>query len=249
MRTIRTGIVLSGLDNPAKVIVVTSTLPGEGKSTIALNLGAALGQMEKTLVIGADLRRPSMAQRCNLAPNPGLSNFVAGTATLEDSIQYLDALKIHVMPAGLIPPNPLEMISSKKFTEALATLREQFDRIVIDSSPVQPVSDGLVLASYADSVIYVVKSDATYATHARKGIRRVVGFNEPLTGIVLNQFDAKKAGRYHYGSKYYEYRDYYQSADRLEAHDRPPPPLAPRNRQPPDWKNLSSSVKSSWSKA
>jgi len=212
IRTIRTGVVLSGLDDPAKIIVVTSTVPGEGKSTIALNLGSALGQMENTLVIGADLRRPSIAKKCGLAPNHhGLSHFVSGTAELEDCIEHLPELHMHVMPAGVIPPNPLEMISSKRFVDALAALRQRFDRIVIDSAPVQAVSDALILASYADSVIYVVKADATSATQAQKGIASIVASNEPLTGIVLNHFDAKKASSYYYGSKYYQYGDYYQS--------------------------------------
>ncbi|MEH6593688.1 MAG: polysaccharide biosynthesis tyrosine autokinase [Halioglobus sp.] len=211
VRTVRTGVVLSSLDNPAKIIVVTSTLPGEGKSTTAINLGSALGKMEKTLVIGGDLRRPSLAQKCGLAPNhQGLSHFVSGAAKLEDCIEQLDELNISVMPAGVIPPNPLEMISSKKFVSALQFLKERFDRIVIDSAPVQAVSDALILASYADSVIYVVKADSTSATQAEKGIASMVASNEPVTGVVLNQFDANKASKY-YGSKYYQYDNYYQS--------------------------------------
>jgi capsular exopolysaccharide synthesis family protein len=211
LRTVRTGVVLSSLDNPAKVILVTSTIPGEGKSTVALNLGAALAQMENTLVIGADLRRPSLAKKCDLTPNhPGLTHFVAGTAKLEDCIEHLPELNLYVMPAGIIPPNPLEMISSKKFVQALKFLRERFDRIVIDSAPVQAVSDALMLASNADSVIYVVKADSTSATQAQKGIASVVASNEPLTGVVLNMFDAKKARGYS-GYKYHQYNDYYES--------------------------------------
>jgi capsular exopolysaccharide synthesis family protein len=209
VRSIRTGVVLSSLDDPAKVIVVTSTVPGEGKSTTVLNLGAALAQMESTLVIGADLRRPSLARKCQLEPNHrGLSHFVSGSAALEDCIEKVDALGIYVMPAGIVPPNPLEMISSRKFAHALEKLRDRFDRIVIDSAPVQAVSDALILASCADSVIYVVKADATSATQAQKGIASVIASNEPLTGVVLNQFDARKAGKY-YGEKYYEYGEYY----------------------------------------
>jgi len=113
-----------------------------------------------------------------------------------------------VMPAGIIPPNPLEMISSKKFVQALQSLNERFDRIVIDSAPVQAVSDALVLASYADSVIYVVKADSTPATHVQKGIDRIVASNEPLTGVVLNQFYARGTGE-----KYQQYDEYYQSAE------------------------------------
>lgn len=211
LRTIRTGVVLSGLDDPAKTIVVTSTVPGEGKSTIALNLGSALGQMEKTLVIGADLRRPSLAKLCQLTPNhPGLSHFVSGAAELDACVEYLDELKIFVMPAGVIPPNPLEMLGAKKFIEGLEVLKQRFDRIVIDTPPLHPVSDALVLASYADSVIYVVKADSTSATQVKKSMASILASNEPLTGVVLNQFDITKASKY-YGSKYYKYGDYYQS--------------------------------------
>ena len=215
LRTVRTGVVLSSLDKPAKIIVVTSTVPGEGKSTVALNLGAALAQMENTLVIGADLRRPSLANKCQLTPNhPGLTHFVAGTAKLEDCIEHLPELNLYVMPAGIIPPNPLEIISSKKFVQALKFLRERFDRIVIDSAPVQAVSDALILASNADSVIYVVKADATSATQAQKGIAGIVASNEPFTGVVLNMFDPKKAHGY-FGYKYYNYHNYYGPTETL----------------------------------
>jgi succinoglycan biosynthesis transport protein ExoP len=167
--------------------------------------------MENTLVIGADLRRPSLAKKCGLAPNHrGLSQFVSGTAELEECIEHLPEMNLHVMPAGVIPVNPLEMISSKRFVDALASLRERFDRIVIDSAPVQVVSDALILASYADSVIYVVKADSTSASQAQKCIASIVASNEPLTGVVLNHFDVKKASAY-YGNKYNQYGDYYQS--------------------------------------
>ncbi len=135
---------------------------------------------------------------------------MSGTAELEECIEHLPEMNLHVMPAGVISTNPLEMISSKRFVDALAGLRERFDRIVIDSAPVQMVSDALILASYADSVIYVVKADATSASQAQKCIASIVASNEPLTGVVLNHFDAKKANVY-YGNQYNEYGDYHQS--------------------------------------
>lgn len=212
VRTIRTGVVLSGLDKPAKIIVVTSSIPGEGKSTLALNLAAAFAQMERTLVIGADLRRPSLARRCNLsAKHPGLSNYVAGSATLEECISPWGDSQLSVMPAGIIPSNPLEMLSSHKFRDALELLKTQFARIVIDSAPVAAVSDALMLASYADALIFVVKADSTAATLAKKSIAQLEGANELLTGVVLNHFDPKKSTKY-YSSYNYRYNDSYYSA-------------------------------------
>lgn len=214
VRTIRTGVVLSGLDKPAKIIVVTSSIPGEGKSTLALNLAAAFAQMEKTLVIGADLRRPSLARRCGLpAKHPGLSNYVAGSATLEECISQWGDSQLSVMPAGIIPSNPLEMLSSHRFRDALEMLKSQFSRIVIDSAPVAAVSDALMLASYADALIFVVKSDSTTATMAKKSISQLEGANELLTGVVLNHFDPKKSTKYYSAYNYRYSESYYNTSD------------------------------------
>lgn len=225
IRTVRTGLRLSSLDNPAKIVVITSTLAGEGKSTLSLNLSAALGQMEKTLLIGADLRRPTLASRLDLAPShKGLSHFVAGSAELEECIEHLEDKGFWVMPSGIIPPNPLEMLSSARFTQALDELRERFDRIVIDSAPMQPVSDALVLSSYADALIYLVRADKTPATLVRKSLQVLADANIHLTGVVLNHFDASRAHRYYsYGYKGYGYKSGYYSGYHDYAADSPYP--------------------------
>ena len=148
VRTIRTGIVLSALDNPHKVIAVTSTMPGEGKTSVALSMALALGQMEKVLLIGADMRRPAFHKALGMDKNAvGLSNFVAGTAKLEECIQRHEGGGIDVIGSGTIPPNPLELLSSKRFAKALAALEEKYDRIVIDTAPSQSVSDAMVSIS------------------------------------------------------------------------------------------------------
>lgn len=208
IRTIRTGLILSGLDKPHQITVVTSSVPSEGKSTTSISLAASLGQMEKTLLIDADMRRPTLAKVCKFAPNtPGLSNFVAGTSELKECIHKFEDAGVDVMTAGVIPSNPLELISAKRFVQALEFLKEHYDRIVIDSAPMQAVSDALVLASYADALVYVVKADATPHTVARNSIQRLLNSNAPVTGVVLNQFDARKAPKY--GGDYYYYGGYY----------------------------------------
>lgn len=216
IRTIRTGVVLSGLDNPHKVVVVTSTIPGEGKTTVSMNLALALGQLEKVLLIDADMRRASIAQQLGFAKDtPGLSNLVAGTAKASECIHPVEGTSVHVLPAGIIPPNPLELLSSHRFAELLDKLSEAYDRIVIDTAPTQAVSNALVLSTQASAVVYVVKADSTPYPLAQTGVKRLRQVNAPLVGAVLNQVDIKKAGRYgkygRYGYDRYYHYDYYGS--------------------------------------
>lgn len=209
VRTIRTALVLSGIDKSRKITVVTSSVPGEGKSTVALNLARALGQLEKVLLIDADMRRPSLTRVSDLPRNAvGLSNWVVGSAKVSEIIYRMDEWSIDIMPSGLIPHNPLELLSSKRFEAALEKLKSHYDRIIIDSAPVFAVSDALVLASHADTVIYTVRAHST-ATHlAAKGISKFREINIPLF-TVLNQVDVRKSGRY----EFQYYRNYGYSSE------------------------------------
>jgi capsular exopolysaccharide synthesis family protein len=207
VRTVRTGVVLSGLDASHQVVVVTSSVPGEGKTTTSVNLALAMGQMEKVLLIDADMRRPTIAKTLGIpGSSPGLSNLVAGTAEAEQCIHHHEEGNIDILTAGLIPPNPLELLSSRRFRDVLAQLAEKYDRIVIDSAPTLAVSDALVLATQANAVIYVVKSDSTAFHSARNGIQKLQRVKAPLTGVVLNQVNLSKASKY---GSYYGYYDYY----------------------------------------
>ncbi|MDX8406507.1 MAG: polysaccharide biosynthesis tyrosine autokinase, partial [Mariprofundus sp.] len=208
IRTIRTGLVLSGLDNPHKVILVTSSVPGEGKTTVSVNLAVAMAQMEKTLLIGADLRRPSLTRACHLSPGlPGLSEVVAGATEFKDCIQVDQMTGLDILPGGLIPPNPLELLSSERFVTVLALLEKYYDRIVIDSPPVHAVSDSLVLSKYAKAVVYVVEADKTHEQIVQNGLKRLLQHNAPIAGIVLNKVDVDKAQKY--GYEYGGYYDHY----------------------------------------
>ena len=206
IRTIRTSVVLAGIDHEHKVLVVTSSVPGEGKSCVASNLAIALGHMEKVLLIDADLRRPTLAKSFGFpVGTPGLANLIGHTARLEECIKTLDG--IDVIGAGTVPPNPLELLSSPRFAKAIEVLKAKYDRIIIDSPPTQAVSDALVLAAHADSLIYVIKSDATHIPLVEKGIGQLLQNNAPIKGIVLNKVDIKKAQKY--GYSYGGYYDYY----------------------------------------
>ena len=206
IRTIRTGVVLSAIDHPHKVMVVTSSIPGEGKSTVSVNLAFALGQMERVLLIDADLRRPTLAKSFEFpVGTPGLANLIAGNAKLEECIKTVDG--IDMICAGTVPPNPLELLSSQRFAKAIEALKGRYDRIIIDSPPTQAVSDAIVLSTLADSLIYVIKSESTQIPLVEKGVGQLLQNNAPVKGIVLNQVDIKKAQKY--GYSYGGYYDYY----------------------------------------
>lgn len=212
IRTIRTSVVLSAMDEPHKILVVTSSVPGEGKSTVAANLAFALGQMEKVLLIDADMRRPTLAKNFGFAiGTPGLANLIAGTAKLEECIKEVDG--VDVLSAGAVPPNPLELLSSERFGKVIEFLRNKYDRVIIDSPPTQAVSDAMVLGTLANALIYVVRSEHTAKPLVVKGVGQLLQSNAPVTGIVLNQVDIKKAQKngYSYGG-YYDYYGYSESS-------------------------------------
>lgn len=207
VRSIRTGIVLSGIDNPHQVLLVTSSVPAEGKSALSISLACALGQLERVLLIDADMRRPSLAKSFQFpAGTPGLANLLAGTATEQECIRQVNG--IDVLCAGSVPPNPLELLSSPRFAALLNDLKDRYQRIIFDSAPTQVVSDALHLSTYVDFVIYVSKWAATPIPLVEKGIGQLLQNKAPVKGIVLNQMDfdqAKGDGQSYDG--YYEYHD------------------------------------------
>ncbi|OIO72651.1 MAG: hypothetical protein CO186_05560 [Zetaproteobacteria bacterium CG_4_9_14_3_um_filter_49_83] len=206
IRTIRTGIMLSAIDNPHKVILVTSSLPGEGKSTVAANLAIAMGKMEKVLLIDADMRRPVIKKQIGLdLTDDGLSELVAGTAEHHSVIQHNEEFGIDIIHAGTIPPNPLELLSSKRFATVLDSFKEEYDRIIIDSTPVQYVSDALVLSQYVSGVVYVIHSDSTSEHMAIRCLKRLNEVNVPIIGVVLNMVDMKNSTKHGYGGYYERY--------------------------------------------
>ena len=199
IRTIRTSVMMSALDSAKKVIVVTSSVPSEGKTTVCFNLACALAQVNKSvLLVDGDMRRPKIGRLVGREKGaPGLSNMVSGVAPISDCIIKHEQGGFHVLTAGFIPPNPLELISSAKFADVLDKLKEVFDVVLIDSPPVGLVSDALVLTQVANEVIYVVKADSTPYQLARSGIKRLAMVNAPVLGVVLNQLDLERAEKYY----------------------------------------------------
>jgi len=206
IRSIRTAVMLSSIDDPHKVLLVTSSIPGEGKTSVATNLALALGQVRKVCLIDADMRRPSVAKVLGVdASTKGLSHLVSGSDPAERCIHFNQELGIHVIPSGVVPPNPLELLSSVRFAEAMKSLEENFDVVIIDSPPIQMVSDPLLLSQFAHSVIYVVKADSTPYQVVLGGISRLQQANAHILGVVINQIDRERADRYYGYGKYSSY--------------------------------------------
>jgi capsular exopolysaccharide synthesis family protein len=206
IRTARTGVLLSSLDLPRKIILVTSSVPGEGKTTVAINLAMAHAQTKSTLLIDCDLRRSRVAKSLGLDPmQKGLTNLVAGTAPKSECMTLVKDTALMVMPVGDIPPNPLELLLSQRFRDALRMLSEHFEVIVIDSPPVELVSDALVLAPQVTCVAYVVRAMRTPVPLVRKNMTQLQRAGANILGVILNQLDFKASRRYHgeYGAEGY----------------------------------------------
>lgn len=198
IRTARTGVLLSAIDAPKRMLLVTSSLPGEGKTTFSINLAVAHSQTKRTLLIDADMRRPTVTKGLGLPPGAkGLSNLVSGTSTLAECIHTIEGSHLSILPAGTIPPNPLELLLSQKFKDALQQLSGYFDIVIIDSPPVELVSDALVIGGMTTGVLYVVKAMDTPYQLARKGLQRLRRANAQILGVVLNQLDFAKAEKYY----------------------------------------------------
>jgi len=208
IRTIRTSSTVSDLESHNQVIMVTSSVPSEGKSTVASNLAFSMSKLENVVLIEADMRRPGLGRALGIRSR-GLSELLEGDAYLEDCMR-IDAIgKLDIIPAGKIPDTHLELLASPEFAELIDLLKGRYDRIIIDLAPVQAVSDAIVVGKYADSAIYVIKADSTPLPVVRRGLDRLqeVGIN--VSGAVISQVDLARISSYG-GDYYYQgYYDYY----------------------------------------
>lgn len=211
IRTARTGVMLSNLDAERQTLLITSTLPGEGKTTVSINLALAHAQSKRTLLIDADMRRSQVSRALGLPrSSKGLTNLVAGTATVEECAQAVEGSRLMVMGVGDMPPNPLELLLSNRFKEVLTELGDHYEMVIIDSPPVELVSEALVLAPLVTSVTLVVKAMSTPAPLVRKSLLRLQRAGGRMLGVIVNQLDFAHSQKYYgeYGSATYSYGTY-----------------------------------------
>jgi capsular exopolysaccharide synthesis family protein len=209
LRTLRSSIHMSDVDQPPKVIQVTSARPSEGKTTIAVSLAiSAASAGLKVALVDADLRHPASSSFFKLEKESGLVDFLTGAATAEKVLRFYKELKITIIPAGSRSLNPPDVLGSERMKAFISQLKETFDYVVLDTPPVGPVVDALVLAKLADKTIFVVQWASTPRELVETSIQRVSTLKR-VAGVVfnfVNQDRAKKyGGEYLYGKSYEKY--------------------------------------------
>lgn len=201
-RTLRTNIQYSSFDKEYKVIMVTSSEPEEGKSTTAGNLALCLAQGEKKVIlVDCDLRKPSLHKKFRVSNLAGLSDVIIGKEDLVTAIHRYNK-NLVILTSGKIPPNPSEMLSSKAMTALIDKLKENFDYIIIDTPPVQAVTDSQILSTKADGTLLVVKAEKTKKDSVENAIELLKKVNANIIGTVLNGVDnSRNKYYYYYGEK------------------------------------------------
>lgn len=195
-KALRTNILFMAVDRKLQVILVTSSLPGEGKSRTAANLAVALGQQgHRTVVIDADFRRPAQHRLFGIVRNVGLANLILQDGEMAAGPPEAVA-NVTVIPAGPTPPNPSELLGSGRMQAIIAELRADFAYVIIDSPPVLPVTDASILATLADGCLLVVESRKTAAPAIRRAVASLANVNARLLGAVLNKVKGPEDGYY-----------------------------------------------------
>jgi len=219
-RALRTSILLSQADHPPQVILVTSALPREGKTTAAANLAVTLAQLgDRTVLVDADLRKPGIGRLLNLGSGKyaGLSSYLAGVSSLElVSVPHPAIPNLVAIPTGPLPPNPADLLSSHKLVEAIAELRAKFKFIVIDSPPIMAATDAVILSVQADGVLIVVRSGETPKEAFTRTRDLLNSVKCRILGVVLNAVDAS-APDYYYSYRYYPYSYGYGPQEAADA--------------------------------
>ena len=221
-RTLRASISLTPRSDKFHVLAVTSTIPSEGKSLVASNLAIVLAQTGlKTLLVDADLRRPSVHKAYQLHSPAGLSSYLTNELDQLDPIVHkTEVPNLDVICCGAVPTTPSELIGSRRMTEFLQAARGRYDRVILDSPPISAVSDPLIIAAMADGVVFVTKFNKIRREHARKSIQRLQDGGIHIVGAVLNDIDFEGKDSYYYSYYYYQnryYSSHYRSSSEKSA--------------------------------
>lgn len=216
VRSLFTGVLLSNVDTPPRSVLITSSLPGEGKTSLSISLARmmALQGRKKVVLVDADLRRPQVHRKLGLPGGPGLIEYLLGEASLEQILHRDERTDMIVITAGRSATNPTDILSSEQMKTLLSRLAQVNDLVVVDSPPVLAVSDARVLSRLTDKTVYMVRWAETRREIAMLGIKQMLDIGSDVAGVTLSMVNVAKHARYGYGdSGYYhgKYRKYYTS--------------------------------------
>ncbi|RVT63851.1 CpsD/CapB family tyrosine-protein kinase [Niallia taxi] len=198
-RTIRTNILYSSVDEEIRSIMITSSGPGEGKSTTTANLAIVFAQQGKTvLLVDADLRKPTVHYTFKLTNTTGLTSILTNQTELMEAVNKTDESNLFVLPSGPIPPNPSELLGSKSMQYFMERALEEFDLIIFDTPPVLAVTDAQILGNLCQGSVLVVSSGKTEKENLLKTKELLTATNGRLLGVVLNNKKIDKKGSYYY---------------------------------------------------
>jgi receptor protein-tyrosine kinase len=205
-RKLRTNLQFLSVDNPPRVIVLTSSVPNEGKSTTAINIALALAEAEHDVVlVDGDMRRPSLDTYLNLVGQAGFSTVLSGAASLSEVLQETNFPRLTVLTSGAIPPNPSELLGSMAAKNVLSELREKFDYVIVDSSPLLAVTDGALLAANADGALIMTRFGQTKREQVEHAVRNLEDVGASLLGAVVTMMPARGGNAYSYNYSYSYY--------------------------------------------
>jgi capsular exopolysaccharide synthesis family protein len=191
---------------------VTSPGPQDGKTTVAINLATTMAQAGgRILLVDADMRKPRIHKSFSLKGDRGLSTVMTGDVQVSEAISKSEIPNLDVLPCGPMPPNPAELLHTERFRQILAQCRANYDRVIIDSPPIAPVTDPAIIGSVTDGVVLVLRAGHTTRDAAKFARRQLGDAGARILGLVINQTDRKGAG-YGYGYGYYApYGRYYRA--------------------------------------
>jgi tyrosine-protein kinase len=221
VRRLRTNLQFIDFANRPRSIVISSSIPGEGKSTIAINLAVSLADTgARVILVDADLRRPSIADYLGIEGGVGLTTVLIGRAEIEDVVQPLGKTSLDLLPAGQIPPNPSELLGSMAMADLLERLSASYDMVLLDSPPLLPVTDAVVLSNLAGGAVLVVGVDRIHRPQLQQSLESLETAGTHFFGIVMNKIARREAAAYAYDSSYTSYPPKSRRSAPIEARRR-----------------------------
>jgi capsular exopolysaccharide synthesis family protein len=221
-RSIRTNLLFMNPDKPYRKILVSSAAPSEGKTTVACSIAIALAQGgQRVCIVDCDLRRPRIHRIFDRSGDAGVTNVIVGNATVDEVAKPTLVTNLWSVPAGPTPPNPADMLHSERFKKFLSDLGDRFDRVVIDSPPVVPVTDSAIISTLVDGTVFVVRAFSTTRHLGHQGLRALRDVDSPVIGAVLNAVNLNRR-EYNYYYQYYYHREGYRSTPNPASDDDTP---------------------------